>query len=210
MDIMSSRKAGVGVAGGSAPGYLDGQLLIAMPGMTDERFARTVIYLCAHSAEGAMGIILNKPAPDLKLPDLLVQLDIISEPEAIRLPGKIEQMQVLMGGPVETSRGFVLHSPDFHIEQSTLAIDSEICLTATIDILRAIATGRGPRNAMLALGYAGWGAGQLEGEIQQNGWLNCPADPSVVFDFAIDEKYERAMRVIGVDPAMLSSTAGHA
>jgi putative transcriptional regulator len=205
MDIMSSRKAGR-----SAPGYLDGQLLIAMPGMTDERFSRTVIYLCAHSADGAMGIILNKPAPDLKLPDLLVQLDIISEPEAIRLPGKIEQMQVLMGGPVETSRGFVLHSPDFFIEQSTLAIDPEICLTATIDILRAIATGRGPRNAMLALGYAGWGAGQLENEIQQNGWLNCPADPGVVFDFAIDEKYERAMRVIGVDPAMLSSTAGHA
>jgi putative transcriptional regulator len=209
MDIMSSKNARGPKSGGSH-GYLDGQLLIAMPGMNDERFSRAVIYLCAHSAEGAMGIILNKPAPDLKLPDLLVQLDIISEPEAIRMPGRIEQMQVLMGGPVETSRGFVLHSPDFFIEQSTLAIDSEICLTATIDILRAIATGKGPRNAMLALGYAGWGAGQLEGEIQQNGWLNCPADPGVVFDFAIDEKYERAMRVIGVDPAMLSSTAGHA
>lgn len=209
MDIMSSKKTRGPKAGGSQ-GYLDGQLLIAMPGMTDERFSRTVIYLCAHSAEGAMGIILNKPAPDLKLPDLLVQLDIISEREAIRMPQEIEEMQVLMGGPVETSRGFVLHSPDFFIEQSTLAIDSEICLTATIDILRAIATGKGPRNAMLALGYAGWGAGQLEGEIQQNGWLNCPADPGVVFDFAIDEKYERAMRVIGVDPAMLSSTAGHA
>ncbi|HSP24095.1 MAG TPA: YqgE/AlgH family protein [Saliniramus sp.] len=195
---------------GSAPGYLDGQLLIAMPGMSDERFSRTVIYLCAHSAEGAMGIILNKPAPDLKLPDLLVQLDIVPEPDAIRLPAQVGQMQVLMGGPVETSRGFVLHSPDFFIEQSTLSIDSEICLTATIDILRAIATGNGPRNAMLALGYAGWGAGQLEGEIQQNGWLNCPADPSVVFDFAIEEKYERAMRVIGIDPAMLSSSAGHA
>ena len=157
-----------------------------------------------------MGIILNKPAPDLKLPDLLVQLDIVPEHDAIRLPAEVEQMQILMGGPVETSRGFVLHSPDFFIEQSTLAIDSEICLTATIDILRAIAVGRGPRSAVLALGYAGWGAGQLEGEIQQNGWLNCPADPSVVFDFAIDAKYERAMRVIGVDPAMLSSTAGHA
>lgn len=205
MDTMDSNKGS-----GAALGYLDGQLLIAMPGMTDERFSRTVIYLCAHSAEGAMGIILNKPAPDLKLPDLLVQLDIVPEPDAIRLPEHVEQMQVLMGGPVETSRGFVLHSPDFFIEQSTLAIDSEICLTATIDILRAIAGGRGPRSAMLALGYAGWGAGQLEGEIQQNGWLNCPADPSVVFDFAIEEKYERAMRVIGIDPAMLSSTAGHA
>jgi putative transcriptional regulator len=205
MDIMGSKKEA-----GSAPGYLDGQLLIAMPGMSDERFSRTVIYLCAHSAEGAMGIILNKPAPDLRLPDLLVQLEIVPESDAIMLPAQVEQMQVLMGGPVETSRGFVLHSPDFFIEQSTLSIDPEICLTATIDILRAIATGRGPRNAMLALGYAGWGAGQLEGEIQQNGWLNCPADPSVVFDFAIEEKYERAMRVIGVDPAMLSSSAGHA
>jgi putative transcriptional regulator len=205
MDIMDSKKGS-----GSAFGYLDGQLLIAMPGMTDERFSRTVIYLCAHSAEGAMGIILNKPAPDLRLPDLLVQLDIVPEPDAIRLPAQVERMQVLMGGPVETSRGFVLHSPDYFIEQSTLAIDSEICLTATIDILRAIAGGRGPRSAMLALGYAGWGAGQLEGEIQQNGWLNCPADPRVVFDFAVEEKYERAMRVIGIDPAMLSSTAGHA
>ena len=190
-------------------GYLDGQLLISMPGMTDERFSRTVIYLCAHSSEGAMGIILNKPALDLRLPDLLVQLDIVSETDAIRLPDHVERMQVLMGGPVETSRGFVLHSPDYFIEQSTIAIDSRICLTATIDILRAIAGGRGPRSAMLALGYAGWGAGQLEGEIQQNGWLNCPADPGIVFDPPVEDKYERAMRVIGIDPAMLSSTAGH-
>jgi putative transcriptional regulator len=205
MDIMTAKKKGP-----AAPGYLDGQLLIAMPGMTDERFSRTVIYLCAHSAEGAMGIVLNKPAPDLKLPDLLVQLDIVTETDAIRMPAQVERMQVLMGGPVETSRGFVLHSPDYFIEQSTLSIDREICLTATVDILRAIARGRGPRNAMLALGYAGWGAGQLETEIQRNGWLNCPADPDVVFDFAIEDKYERAMRVLGVDPAMLSSSAGHA
>jgi putative transcriptional regulator len=205
MDIMRAKKKG-----GAALGYLDGQLLIAMPGMADERFSRTVIYLCAHSAEGAMGIVLNKPAADLRLPDLLVQLDIVSEEDAIRMPAQVERMQVLMGGPVETSRGFVLHSPDYFIEQSTLSIDSRICLTATVDILRAIARGRGPRNAMLALGYAGWGAGQLETEIQRNGWLNCPADPDVVFDFAIEDKYERAMRVLGVDPAMLSSSAGHA
>jgi putative transcriptional regulator len=205
MDIMSAKKKG-----GAALGYLDGQLLIAMPGMTDERFSRTVIYLCAHSAEGAMGIVLNKPAPDLRLPDLLVQLDIVSETDAIRMPLQVERMQVLMGGPVETSRGFVLHSPDYFVEQSTLSIDSEICLTATVDILRAIARGRGPRNAMLALGYAGWGAGQLESEIQRNGWLNCPADPDVVFDFSVEDKYERAMKVLGVDPAMLSSSAGHA
>ena len=125
-------------------GYLDGQLLIAMPGMADDRFARAVIYVCAHSAEGAMGIVLNRPAADLSFPDLLVQLDIVPAMERIRLPQGVGKMQVLMGGPVETSRGFVLHSPDFHIEQSTLPIDDGVCLTATIDILRAIARGTGP------------------------------------------------------------------
>jgi putative transcriptional regulator len=119
-------------------------------------------------------------------------------------------MQVLMGGPVETSRGFVLHSPDFHIDQSTLPIDDEICLTATIDILRAIARGEGPTNAVLALGYAGWSAGQLESEIQANGWLNCEADAELIFNSPIDMKYELAMRKIGIDPAMLSMDAGHA
>jgi putative transcriptional regulator len=160
--------------GEASPGYLDGQLLVAMPGMMDERFHRSVIYVCAHSAEGAMGIVVNRPAPDLSLPDLLVQLDIIPKADAIRLPDRVERMQVLMGGPVETSRGFVLHTPDFFLEQSTLPIDDGICLTATVDILRAIASGSGPNNALLALGYAGWGAGQLESEIQGNGWLNCP------------------------------------
>ena len=173
-------------------GYLDGQLLIAMPGMSDERFARSVIFVCAHSAEGAMGVVLNRPATDLSLPDLLVQLDILPEAERIRLPSEVGRMQVLMGGPVETSRGFVLHSPDFHIEQSTLPIDDSICLTATIDILRAIARGQGPRNAVLALGYAGWSAGQLESEIQANGWLNCPADAELIFDSATDTA--RAMK----------------
>src|SRR4051794_23948284 len=192
------------------PGYLDGQLLVAMPGMADERFARTVIYLCAHSQEGAMGIVVNKPAADLNLPDLLVQLDIIPEARRIRLPQRVERMQVLLGGPVETSRGFVLHSPDFFIDQSTLPIDESICLTATVDILRAIAEGEGPASAVLALGYAGWSAGQLESEIQANGWLNCPADPELIFHSALDVKYELALRRIGVDPAMLSGEAGHA
>ena len=113
-------------------GYLDGQLLVAMPGMSDERFARSVIYLCAHSPEGAMGIVLNRPASDLSFPDLLVQLDIVPKSERIRLPQQVDRMQVLMGGPVETSRGFVLHSPDFYIDQSTLPIDDEVCLTATM------------------------------------------------------------------------------
>lgn len=194
----------------SGSGYLDGQFLVAMPGMTDERFARAVIYVCAHSAEGAMGIILNRPAANVNVPDLLVQLEIIPELERIRLPQKVGQMQVLMGGPVETSRGFVLHSPDFHIAQSTLPIDDSVCLTATVDILRAIARGDGPENAVLALGYAGWGAGQLELEIQANGWLNCPADAELIFKTSVDTRYEMALRKIGIEPAMLSMQAGHA
>ena len=191
-------------------GYLDGQLLIAMPGMADERFSRAVIYVCAHSAEGAMGIVLNRPAADLSFPDLLVQLEIVPAMERIRLPQRVGDVQVLMGGPVETSRGFVLHSPDFHIDQSTLPIDDSVCLTATIDILRAIARGDGPRRAVLALGYAGWTAGQLESEIQANGWLTCPADAELIFNSAADLRYELAMRKIGIEPAMLSMQAGHA
>ena len=191
-------------------GYLDGQLLIAMPGMADERFSRAVIYVCAHSAEGAMGIVLNRPAADLSFPDLLVQLEIVPSMERIRLPQRVGDVQVLMGGPVETSRGFVLHSPDFHIDQSTLPIDDSVCLTATIDILRAIARGDGPRRAVLALGYAGWTSGQLESEIQANGWLTCPADAELIFNSAADLRYELAMRKIGIEPAMLSMQAGHA
>ena len=195
------------VAGG---GYLDGQLLVAMPGMADDRFARAVIYVCAHSAEGAMGIVLNRPASDLNFPDLLVQLEIVPESERIKLPQRLGRMPVLVGGPVETSRGFVLHSPDFYIDQSTLPIDDAVCLTATIDILRAIAKGEGPQDAVLALGYAGWSAGQLETEIQANGWLNCPADSDLVFNSSVDVKYDLALRRIGIDPAMLSAEAGHA
>ena len=196
--------------GSAGSGYLDGQLLVAMPGMADDRFARAVIYVCAHSAEGAMGIVLNRPAPDLSFPDLLVQLEIVPAAERIRLPLHVGQMQVLIGGPVETSRGFVLHSPDFHIEQSPLPIDDGVCRTATIDILRAIARGEGPRNAVLALGYAGWSAGQLETEIQSNGWLNCPADADLIFNASVNSRYDLALRKIGIDPAMLSSVAGHA
>ena len=190
--------------------YLDGQLLVAMPGMADTRFERAVIYLCAHSSDGAMGIVLNQPADKVTFSDLLVQLDVIAEGDAIRLPARAGAVPVIKGGPVETGRGFVLHSADYYVESSTLAIDDGISLTATVDILRAIAKGRGPGRAILALGYAGWGAGQLETELRGNGWLNCPADESIVFDDALDTKYERAMRKIGVDPLMLSSEAGHA
>jgi putative transcriptional regulator len=191
-------------------GYLDGQILIAMPGMDDNRFDHSVIYLCAHSADGAMGIILNQVAGNISFPDLLQQLDIISDKQAIRLPLGIDEMPVHRGGPVETGRGFVLHSPDYFVENSTLPIEEDICLTATVDILKAIVDGDGPRNALLALGYAGWGAGQLENEIQANGWLNCPADPGLIFGPDLDGKYDNALRKMGIEPGMLSSEAGHA
>ena len=194
----------------SAAGYLDGQMLVAMPSITDDRFQRSVIYICAHSAEGAMGIVLNRAAADLSFSELLVQLDIIPQAEEIRLPRRLDRMNVLMGGPVETSRGFVLHSPDFFIDQSTLPIDDDVSLTATVDILRAIARGKGPESAVLALGYAGWAAGQLESEIQANGWLNCSADPTLVFGSELDVKYDLALSKMGVDLGMLSSEAGHA
>ena len=194
----------------SAHGYLDGQMLIAMPAMNDERFARAVIYVCAHSSEGAMGIIVNQPAGNIKFPELLVQLEVIPAAERIELPVRAEDVKVLKGGPVEAGRGFVLHSADFFIENSTLPIDEGICLTATLDILKAIARGKGPHNAILALGYAGWAPGQLENEIQQNGWLHCPADPELIFGYDTEAKYDKALRKIGIDPGMLSSEAGHA
>ncbi|MCK0198304.1 YqgE/AlgH family protein [Ancylobacter sp. 6x-1] len=190
--------------------FLDGQMLVAMPGMRDERFARAVIYLCAHSSEGAMGIVVNQPASHINFSDLLVQLDVIPETELIRLPTQVGQVKVLKGGPVETGRGFVLHSADYFVENSTLPIDSGICLTATLDILKAIARGDGPHDAVLALGYAGWAPGQLENEIQQNGWLHCPADTGLIFGTDTGTKYDQALRKIGIHPGMLSSEAGHA
>jgi putative transcriptional regulator len=195
---------------GSKRGYLDGQMLIAMPTMRDERFARSLIYICAHSSEGAMGIVVNQPAENIKFPDLLVQLDVIPAAELIQLPRKAGTVKVLKGGPVETGRGFVLHSADFFIENSTLPIDNGICLTATLDILKAIAHGTGPQSAVLALGYAGWAPGQLENEITENGWLNCEADAELIFGTDAERKYEAAMRKIGIDLGKLSSEAGHA
>ena len=194
----------------SARGYLDGQFLIAMPGMQDNRFQRTVVYICAHSSDGAMGIAINQLAPQISFRDLLVQLGVLPEESGIRLPGPAERMQVHRGGPVETSRGFVLHSADYYIENSTLPIDEHVCLTATLDILKAIASGEGPASALLALGYAGWAPGQLESEIQANGWIFCPASPELIFDTELETKYERALGSLGVDPARLASEAGHA
>ena len=191
-------------------GYLDGQMLIAMPSMRDERFSRSVIYICAHSSEGAMGIIVNQLAVNVNFPDLLVQLEVIPAADLIQLPQRAGTVKVLKGGPVETGRGFVLHSADFFIENSTLPIDEGVCLTATLDILKAIARGDGPASALLALGYAGWAPGQLESEIQENGWLHCSADPELIFGPDIESKYEKALKKIGIDLGMLSSEAGHA
>lgn len=190
-------------------GFLSGQLLIAMPIMTDRRFVRSVIYMCAHSEDGAMGLILNQRVPHISFPDLLQKLGI--DPSGSDgMASEILTRPVHIGGPVETGRGFVLHTPDYFVKESTLPIDDEVCLTATIDILKAIATGEGPSRSLLALGYAGWSPGQLESEIQANGWLHCPADADLVFGSEVESKYARALGKIGVDPSHLVSDAGHA
>ncbi len=192
---------------GDAP-YLENHFLIAMPGMRDERFARSVIYLCAHSEEGAMGLIINQPQ-QLAFPDILVQLGILDQKEAIRLPREARELPVRNGGPVDRSRGFVLHSEDVTVE-SSMPVSNHIYLTATVDMLRAISLGRGPRQAMMALGYAGWGAGQLETEIGENGWLTCPATPELLFEGDADRKYEGILAALGIDATHLSHFAGHA
>ena len=202
------KRSGSGSSGGR--GFMDGQMLIASPSMQDERFARSVIYMCAHSSEGAMGIVLNRPAANIKFPDLLVKLDVIPAADVIRLPSRASDVTVLKGGPVETERGFVLHSADFFIENSTLPIDEGVCLTATLDILKAIARGDGPASAVLALGYAGWAPGQLENELHANGWLHCSADRHLIFGADIAAKYDQALQKIGIRPGMLSSDVGHA
>jgi putative transcriptional regulator len=190
-------------------GYLDGQLLIAMPVMSDPRFARSVIYVCAHSEDGAMGLVINQRASHISFPDLLERLSIVPSEEESRV-SDVPSISIHVGGPVETSRGFVLHSSDYFANNSTLAIENGVCLTATIDILKAIAAGQGPNRAILALGYAGWSPGQLESEIQANGWLNCPPDMDLIFDSDVDAKYIRALAKIGIDPSHLVSDAGHA
>ncbi|PZF75792.1 YqgE/AlgH family protein [Aestuariivirga litoralis] len=189
--------------------YLDGQLLIAMPGMSDPRFDRSVIYMCAHSEQGAMGIIINKTTPMMSFGELLSQLDLAEE-DALSPPDQLMQMPVLFGGPVEQGRGFVLHTSDYFTEDSSLPVSENIALTATVDILRAMARGEGPERAVLALGYAGWAPGQLENEIQHNGWLTCQADEELLFGLDFDARYLAALRKLKIDPAMLSSDSGHA
>ena len=182
--------------------YLSGQILVAMPGMSDPRFSKSVIYVCAHNEEGAMGLVVNRPIESMTFPEMLEQIGI--EPSQ-----SSDAIRVLFGGPVEQARGFVLHSPDY-IQDESMVVGDNVALTATVDILRAIAEGAGPRNCLLALGYAGWGPGQLDAEILQNGWLNMSADDDLIFGKDLDAKWNGAMAKIGIDPMMLSDNAGHA
>ena len=181
---------------------LASHLLVAMPQMQDHRFVRSVIYLCAHNRDGAMGLVVNKLVGTLTLPELLEQLEIPSQ-------GIVGVPRVHFGGPVEAGRGFVLHSADYK-ETESLVVGDNLALTATLDILRAIGRGEGPRKCLLALGYAGWGPGQLDGELQNNGWLHAPADEDLLFDTDLDSKWQRSLAKLGVELSMLSPDAGHA
>lgn len=182
---------------------LSGKLLIAMPDMGDPRFAHSVIYLCAHSDEGAMGLIVNKPQPELRFATLLDQLDIART-------GEVRDIRVHFGGPVESARGFVLHTLDYRSEAGTLEVTDTVGMTATLDVLEDIARGEGPATSMLALGYAGWGPGQLESEIVANGWLTSDPRDDILFGRANEHKWTAALKLLGVDPILLSSAAGHA
>jgi len=183
-------------------GYLTGQLLVAMPQMLDERFAKTVIYICAHTEDGAMGLVVNKILENIDFPDLLEQLDLSPT-------GGGQDIRVHFGGPVESGRGFVLHSSDY-VQDATMVINESVSLTATTDILRDIADGGGPENSLLALGYAGWGPGQLDSEIQANGWLSVPSDQALIFGNDPESIWQGALAKIGIDVSMLSGDAGHA
>ncbi len=185
------------------PVDLTGKCLIAMPAMGDPRFAQSVVYLCAHSPEGAMGLIVNKPTDDLRMGDLLEHLSITPAAAMRNLP-------VHFGGPVEHGRGFVLHDDGYRSDLATLHVDRGFGMTATLDILEDLAAGRGPARAILALGYAGWGPGQLERELAQNGWLTCEADSDLIFATPDAGKWEAALARLGVSALVLSSEAGHA
>lgn len=182
--------------------YLTGSLLISMPQMRDDRFTRSVVYICAHTSDGAMGLIINKIVESVSFPELLDQLNIDTS-------ATNKEIRVHFGGPVETGRGFVLHSADY-VQDATLVIDDSVALTATVDILKSIAEGDGPDKSILALGYAGWAPGQLDQEIQANGWLSVPADNDLVFGVDPDTKWGKSMGKIGIDFNMLSGDTGHA
>ncbi len=184
------------------PDYLRGKLLLAMPNMGDPRFERSVICLCEHSEQGAMGIIVNQPAEHIAFPELMDQLQIPAPPNCA-------QVGVFTGGPVEPNRGFVLHSADY-LHDTSLIVSELVALSATVDILKALAHGMGPRHSLLALGYAGWGPGQLEAEIQENAWLHTEVDADLLFSTEATLKWALAMAKLGIDLSMLSTQAGHA
>lgn len=183
--------------------FLEGKLLIAMPGMPDPRFEKSVIFMCAHSAKGAMGLIINKPIEGLSFGELMEKFNITVTTLTPEPP-------LLFGGPVNMGRGFVLHTSDYGSPDATLPVTSTISLTATTDILEAIAQGRGPAKSVLALGYAGWSDGQIESEILANGWIHCDADPELIFDVDWDAKWETAIGKLGAQVAGLSADAGRA
>ncbi|MEQ5869709.1 YqgE/AlgH family protein [Sagittula sp. NFXS13] len=185
------------------PTELTGRLLIAMPGMEDPRFEWGVVLLCDHSADGAMGLIINKPAQDIDMSALLTQLDIENTADLGALP-------VRYGGPVEMGRGFVLHSPDYASAVTTLEVTDDLSMTATLDVLEDLGKGQGPEKWLMMLGYAGWGPGQLEHEIAENAWLVCEAAPSLIFGLTDTDKWEAALETLGVSPMMLSSEGGRA
>lgn len=181
---------------------LTGKLLVAMPGMPDSRFTKSVVYICSHSDEGAMGLIINQLVPSIQFPDLLKQLKIEQS-------SSDEHIRVYQGGPVDGERGFVLHSSEYMIN-STVVVDDDFSLTATVDVLRDLAQGVGPAKSILALGYSGWGPGQLDQEMRDNGWLSVDSNPDIVFDFNIENKWNRALSQLGIDPNLLSVEAGTA
>lgn len=183
-------------------GWLAGQMLIAMPSMPDPRFARTVVLVCSHGPEGAMGLVVNRLFGEINFQGLLKQLKITPDPDVPDRP-------VYFGGPVEPVRGFVLHSTDYK-RDATLTITPDIFMTATIEILENLAQGKGPSRSLLTLGYAGWGAGQLDTEVQANGWLVTAADPEIIFGPDNEKKWSKALASLGVSPTMLSGDVGHA
>lgn len=199
---MTDRPTDITTDTSDTSGYLTGHVLVAMPQMEDPRFSRSVVYICAHTPDGAMGLVVNKLVDSVTFPDLLEQLNLDSDSEN-------DSIHVHFGGPVETGRGFVLHSADY-IQDATLVINDKVALTATIDILKAMADGSGPNSSLLALGYAGWGPGQLDEEIQANGWLSVQADDDLIFSSSLETRWELAMAKMGIDFSKLSGAAGHA
>jgi len=183
--------------------FLVGKLLIAMPGMQDPRFERSVIFMCAHSGDGAMGLIVNKPVEGLEFEELLHRYDLACGPQTPKIP-------IVFGGPVELNRGFFLHSADYGSDATTHAVTAEFSLTASVDILKAIAQGHGPKRSLLALGYAGWNEGQIESEILENGWIHCDADADLVFATRSDAMWQKAIAKLGVDLSGLTGSSGRA